>query len=189
MDFDVIFIAGPQGSGKGTQGKKLADARGFLFWGMGGILREIEKEGGELAEHIKMLNKGTLLPDEAIIDILKHRLPAMQGAKGIVFDGVPRRLGQAEFLVSYLKEQGRKSMATVFLDLPREESVRRLLVRAQHEDRSDDTPEGIELRFKYYDETMGPTLEYLKKETKFVTVDGRLSVDEVARDIIAALDT
>ena len=75
MDFNVIFIAGPQGSGKGTQGKKLAEKLGFLFWGMGGILRGICKEDTPLAKKIVgIMNEGTLLSDEVIIEVLKDRL-------------------------------------------------------------------------------------------------------------------
>ncbi len=188
MDFDVIFIAGPQGSGKGTQGKKLAERLQFFFFGMGGILREIERSGGPLAKKIAGLDKGTLLPDEIIIEILKARLPALASVKGIVFDGVPRRLGQAHFLVSRLREQGNARMATVFIDLPREESTKRLLLRAKTESRADDTPEAIERRFQYYDETMGPTVAFLKEESRFIQIDGRPSVEEIERSINAALD-
>jgi len=183
MDFDVIFIAGPQGSGKGTQGKKLADKLGFLFWGMGGMLREIMKENTPLAQRISVIDRGTLLPDDLIIEVLKAQLPAIPREQGIIFDGVPRTVGQAEFLVPFLREQGREHMATIFLDLPREESVKRLLLRAQHETRVDDTPEGIETRFRYYDEMMAPTFAYLKQETKFITIDGRPSVEEIEKSI------
>src|SRR5271154_1996435 len=102
MEFDVIFIAGPQGSGKGTQGKKLAEKLGFLFWGMGGILREICKEDTPLGKRIvALVDDGTLLSDEDIFEVLKARLPAVPRDRGIIFDGVPRRLGQAKFLIPF----------------------------------------------------------------------------------------
>jgi adenylate kinase len=186
MDFDVIFIAGPQGSGKGTQGKKLADKLGFLFWGMGATLREIKEEHSPIAIQLDGVDGGTLLPDAIIIEILKDRLPRIPAGQKIIFDGVPRRLGQADFLVSYLREHGYKSMATIFLDLPREESVKRLLLRAKHEDRVDDTPEAIETRFKFYDFEMKPTLDYLRNETAFFDIDGSPSADEVEKSIDAA---
>lgn len=187
MFFDVIFIAGPQGSGKGTQGKKLAEKLGFLFFGMGNVLREIETAGGPLAAKIAGVDKGTLLPDEVIIEILKARLPALVRERGLVFDGVPRRLGQAHFLVTRLREHGKTNMATVFIDLPREESMKRLLLRATNESRADDIPEAIERRFRYYDETMGPTIAFLKHETHFIQVDGRPSVEKIGNQINAAL--
>jgi adenylate kinase len=187
MNFQVIFIAGPQGSGKGTQGKILAKKLDFLFWGMGDVLRDIQATDPIFASKISLLNHGTLLSDDVIIEILKNRLPKVPREKGIIFDGVPRRVGQAEFLVPFLREQGRKHMATIFLDLPREESIKRLLLRAENESRIDDTPDAIETRFEYYDRDMAPTLEYLKKETTYLPVDGRPAVGEIEKNIEAEL--
>jgi adenylate kinase len=187
MDFDVIFVAGPQGSGKGTQGKKLAARLGFLFWEMGATLREILAEDTPLSHAIKMIDHGTLLSDETIIEVLKLKLPGILQNKGLIIDGIPRRLGQAQFVVEFFKEHGKTKLATIFIDLPREESIRRLLLRAQHESRVDDTPGAIETRFRYYDEVMKPAMDYLKTETTFILVDGTPSVDEVAASIDAAL--
>lgn len=190
MEFNVIFVAGPQGSGKGTQGKKLAERLGFLYWGMGHVLREISKEDTPLAKKIDgIMNEGTLLSDEVIVEVMKDRLSVAPHERGIIFDGVPRTVGQAEFLVPFLRQEGWKNMATLFIDLPREESIKRLLSRAEHESRTDDTPEAIEKRFQDYDETMSPTVEYLKKETKFISIDGRPTVDEIAKNVEEALAT
>ncbi len=186
MDFDVVFVAGPQGAGKGTQGKLLAEKLGFFFWDTGVILREIIREGGPLREKVSVSNQGTLLSDEVIIEVLKTRLPAIPPDQGIILEGVPRRMGQADFLLDYLKEKG-KRVTTVFINLPREESLRRLLLRAKKEGRADDTPEGIETRLRYYDEVIKPTIEYLREKTTFVEIDGSLSVPEVAKNINAAL--
>lgn len=187
MNFEIIFIVGPQGSGKGTQGKRLADKLGFFFWGMGGILREIQGQDIQFAEKIEILNRGTLLPDEVIIDILQQRLAHVPTSQGIVFDGVPRRIGQAEFLVPFLRGRGYQAMATVFIDLPRPESIRRLSLRAQSEQRVDDTPDAIERRFEYYDQTMPAVVEYLTRETTFVKVDGSAAIGDVEKSVDAAL--
>jgi adenylate kinase len=187
IDFDVVFIAGPQGAGKGTQGKRLAEKLGFLFWGMGSILRDMSKENNELAKHLKAINEGTLLSDEVIIGVTKEGLALVPPGRGIIFDGIPRRPGQAEFLVNFLKEQKRKKPVTIFIDLPRDTSVKRLLLRAKQESRVDDTPEGIDMRFRYYDEDMKPTIAYLERETNFMRIDGTPSPKEVARNIDVAL--
>jgi len=187
MDFDIIFIAGPQGSGKGTQGKKLADKLGFFFFGMGAMLRAIQAENIQFAQKITLLDQGTLLPDEIIIEILKQRLADVPTSTKIIFDGVPRRIGQAEFLVPFLRGRGYGAMATVFIDLPREDSIKRLSLRAQSEQRVDDTPDAIGRRFEYYDETMPAVGEYLKSNTKFISIDGRSSPDEVEKNVDAAL--
>jgi adenylate kinase len=187
MNFQIIFIAGPQGSGKGTQGKKLADKLHFLFFGMGGILRQIQAEDVQFAQRTSLLNGGTLLPDEIIIEVVKDRLASVPTNQGIVFDGVPRRIGQAEFLIPFLIGRGYDAMATVFIDLPREESIKRLALRAQNEQRADDTVDAIERRFEYYDEMMPPVIEYLKRETKFIEIDGRPASDVVEKAVDVAL--
>jgi adenylate kinase len=187
MDYTVIFVAVPQGSGKGTQGKRLADKFGFLFWEMGGTLRAIRASGTPLAEKIASMERGALLSDELIIEVLKDQLPSLLPQKGIVFDGVPRRLGQGHFLVGCLKERGMDKMATIFIDVPRDECGRRLLLRAQKESRVDDTPEAIAQRFRDYDEAITPTMDYLKAETKFITIDGTPTPDEIAAEINKAL--
>jgi adenylate kinase len=183
MDYNIIFIAGPQGSGKGTQGKKLADKLDFLFWEMGGTLRRILASGSPLGKKISAIDHGTLLSDDLIIEVLKDQLPLIPHEKGIIFDGVPRRLVQGQFLVEYLKEYGMDKMATIFIDVPREECTRRLLLRAQHESRVDDTPEAIAQRFRDYDEAMKPAMDYLKGHTTFITIDGTPAPDEIAADI------
>jgi adenylate kinase len=151
MDFDAILILGPQGSGKSTQGKRLAAKLGFFFWDTGKILREILKEGGPLAERVAPIEQGILLSDETIIEVAKERLADIPSTQGIIFDGIPRRIGQAQFLVGFLKAQNRKRTVSIFIDLPREDSYARLSRRAGVEKRADDTPEGIATRLKYYE--------------------------------------
>jgi adenylate kinase len=187
MDFDTILILGPQGSGKGTQGKFFAEKLGFLFWDMGTILREMEKEDTPLGKKLSVIDQGVLLSDELIIEVAKTKLAAISPDQGVVFDGIPRRLGQAKFLLDFLKGQKRKGLVSIFLDLPREEIFKRLSLRAKKEGRADDTPESIEERLRYYEEATKPMLEYLKKETTFITIDGRPSIGEVTKSISAAL--
>jgi len=187
MNYNIIFVAGPQGSGKGTQGKRLAEKLGFLFWEMGGTLRRILASESALGKKISAIDHGTLLSDELIIEVLQDQLALIPKEKGIVFDGVPRRLGQGQFLVEYLKERGMDKMATIFIDVPREECVKRLLLRAQHESRVDDTPEAIAQRFRDYDEAIKPAMDYLKTQTTFITIDGTPTPDEIAANINKAL--
>jgi adenylate kinase len=187
FNYDVILMMGPQGSGKGTQGKRLAAKLNFFYWEMGAVLRGVIAEGGSLAERVSVLNNGTLLSDELLIEVIKERLSAIPSDKGIIFDGVPRRIGQAEFLFCWLKEQHRDRVATLFISLPREESVKRLMLRAQTEKRADDTPEGIERRLQFYETETAPILDYIKKKTTYFEVDGTPTIDEVEKEINAAL--
>jgi adenylate kinase len=187
LSFDTILLLGPQGSGKGTQGKLLAEKLGFLFWEMGEIFREISTEDTPLGKKVSVINQGTLLSDEVVIEVAKERLVKVAVGQGIIFDGIPRRLGQAKFLIDFLKGQNRKKPVTIFLDLPREETFKRLAIRAEQERRVDDTPEAIEARLRQYEEAIRPTIEYLKTETVFIAIDGRPSVEEIEKDVDGAL--
>jgi len=188
MDFDVIFMAGPQGSGKGTQGKRLAAKLGFFSWDTGAELRAIAAQDTPLGREVAgIINGGAFVSDEILNKIMAERLPLIPEGKGMIFDGVPRRMGQAEFLLGFLKSKPRKGMATIFIDLPREESMKRLLHRATTEGRVDDTPEAIEKRLRFSDEVVMPVMEILKKETKYMVIDGRPSMDEVEKSIDVAL--
>jgi len=187
MDYNIIFIAGPQGSGKGTQGKRLAERLGFLYLEMGGMLRAIRASGSPLAEKISVMDRGVLLSDELIIEVLKDRLPQLPYEPGIIFDGVPRRIGQGQFLLEYVREHGMDKMATLFINVSREECVKRLMVRAKHEGRVDDTPEAMAQRFRDYDEAITPVMDYLKEHTTFVAIDGMPTPDEIAANINKAL--
>lgn len=189
MIMNVIFFIGPQGSGKGTQAKVLAKRLNFFYWEMGGILREVAKEDSDLGREVKnLIDKGILLQDNLLLKVVESRLKMIPAADGVIFDGIPRRVGQAEFLMIFLKRQGRTQFTTLFIDLPKEETFRRLLLRAKFEKRADDTKEAIELRLKqYYGDTL-PVLDYLKLHTNFIEIDGTPPIEEVTKNINKQLD-
>ncbi len=188
MNFDTVFFIGPQGSGKGTQAKRLAQRLGFFYWEMGGIIREVSHEDSPIGHKAKDLHDaGVLLPDDFLIEIIKMRLSAMPIDQGLIFDGVPRRIGQAEFLTDYLQQINHNKFVTLFIDLPREESLQRLLMRAKIENRPDDTKESIEFRLKQYEQDTLPVLDYLRSHSEFITIDGSPSIDEVTAAINSAL--
>jgi adenylate kinase len=189
MDFDTIFIAGPQGCGKGTQAKLLAQKTGFLCLGMGSMLREVLAENTDpaLVGKVSAINKGILLADDVIIEVIKRKLATLTPSQGVILEGIPRRIGQADFVLDFFRKQGRKMPATILINIPREVSIQRLLLRAKNESRVDDTPEGIETRLKYYEDVIESTMEYLKTKTKFIEVDGTPSIGEVEKSIDTAL--
>jgi adenylate kinase len=156
---------------------------------MGGMFREVLEKSTdqELIKKVLPQNQGVLLPDEVVVEVLKERIAAIAPTQGIIFDGVPRRMGQADFLLDFLHGQNRKPVVTLFINIPREESVRRMMLRATKEGRADDTPEGIDLRLKQYEEVIKPTLEYLKGKTRFFEIDGMPSIDVVERNVDAVL--
>jgi adenylate kinase len=188
MNIDTIFFIGPQGSGKGTQAKFLAKHLGFFYWEMGGILREVAAGDTILGIKIKqLLDSGVLLSDDDLYQVVKLRLNEIPLAKGVVFDGIPRRLGQADFLLNYLKSQGRTSFATFHIDLPKEESIKRLLKRAEVEKRADDTLEKINFRLEQYQNATIPVIDFLKQNTEFFYIDGSPSIYEVTKSINKSL--
>jgi adenylate kinase len=187
--YDAVFLMGPQGSGKGTQAKILTEKLGFFYWEMGGILRgmkEYRLPDGETVGSI--VDKGIYLSDEQILEIVKAKLPQIPAEQGIIFDGIPRRLGQAEFLINWLHDHKRQSLATIFLSLPREKSLERLRRRAEIEKRVDDTPQAIELRLRQYEETTLPILDYMREHTRFIELDGRPPIPEVTQELFKVLE-
>lgn len=184
MELNTIFFIGPQGSGKGTQAKILAQKLNFFYWEMGGILREISGDGSELGNKVKaLIDAGVLLEDDLLLEVVKKRLSLIPLEQGLIFDGIPRRLAQAEFLMGFLNKIGRKNFVTLFLDIPKEDALTRLLKRGEIEKRADDTKEKIEFRLdQYYKDTL-PVLDFLKIQTTTFTIDGRPSVDEVTKEI------
>ncbi len=188
MKLDAIFLIGPQGSGKGTQAKILAAKLNFFHWEMGGILRSVAKEETVLGKKIKALvDQGVLLTDEQLYEVVDDRLGQIPGNTGIIFDGLPRRVAQAQHVMAYLEKQGKTNLVTLYISLPEAETMSRLLKRAQIENRADDTPEKIKFRLEQYKQDTLPVLDYLKGKTNFIEIDGTPSVEEVTGKIYEQL--
>lgn len=186
--FDAIFMLGPQGSGKGTQGKVLAKKINFYYWEMGAILREEAKKDTPFGRKVKgLIDAGHLLEDDELYRILQTELPEVIKHKRILFDGVPRRVGQGAFLIHYLTQNGFNKFATVHIDVPKDESIKRLLERAHHEFRTDDTPEKIAYRLDLYEKETLPVLKFLKGVGEYYLIDGVGTVEEITERIDKAL--
>lgn len=184
MDLNIIFFIGPQGSGKGTQAKILAEKLGFFHWDMGSILRQTAEQDTELGRELKdLINRGVLLEDETLYKVATSKLETIAPDMGVIFDGIPRRLGQAEFLFEFLQKQGRTKFTTVFLNVPKEETFKRLLLRAQTQGRVDDTEEAIAFRLEQYYKDTTPVLDYLKSKTEFIEIDGTPDISTVTESI------
>lgn len=186
---DVIFFIGPQGSGKGTQAKLLAQKLGFFYWEMGAIFREIANQDSDFGKKIaEAVNHGIYLDDETTTAIVKEKIETMSSDQKIIFDGLPRRVSQAEYLLPFLKSIGKEKLMTIFLDVPHDESVKRLLHRAKTKGRKDDTQESIERRLAQYTAETIPVLDYLRLHTTFITIDGRPSIAAVTEEIDRQLE-
>lgn len=184
MRLNTIFFIGPQGSGKGTQAKILANKLGFFYWEMGGILREVAKQDSVLGKKVKsLIENGVLLSDEQLYEVVDNRLAQIPADKGVIFDGIPRRIAQAEHLMEFLLKQGRKDFVTLFVNLPEDEIMKRLVLRGQKENRADDTPEKIKFRLEQYHRDTEPVLDYLRERSQFFEVSSIPPIETVSENV------
>lgn len=180
-----ILILGPQGSGKGTQAKRLAAAHGIAHVSTGDILRAAVAEETELGLRVApILERGDLVPDELMIDLIRERL---EHEDGFVLDGFPRTLAQAEALDSMLAGIGKPLDTVILLAVSDDVSTERMRGRALEEGRSDDTPEVIANRLRLYHELTEPVVVHYREAGMLAEIDGARSVDEVEAAIEGAL--
>jgi adenylate kinase len=180
-----VLILGPQGSGKGTQAKRIAGARRIAHVATGDILRGAVADGSELGKRVRpILERGDLVPDDLMIDLIRERLA---GENGFILDGFPRTLPQAEALDSMLVEIGKPLDVVILLSVGDDVATWRLQGRAAQEGRADDSPEAIRNRLRLYHELTEPVVERYRRGGTLVAVDGEGPVDKVAGDIEDAL--
>ena len=183
-----LLIVGPQGSGKGTQGVRIAESYGIPVISTGDIFRANIKEGTPLGQQVtQILDKGDLVPDELTSEIVRDRLSQDDAANGFLLDGYPRNAAQVTHLESFLAERGSALDAVILLDVPREESLERLTLRATEQGRSDDTPEAIGHRLDIYERETAPILEVYGAKGIVDRIDGVGSLDEITSRVFAAL--
>ena len=150
MPLDLLLL-GVQGSGKGTQAKRLAAEYGLEHLSTGDMLRQAIAEGTELGRRVKpILEAGDLVPDDLMIELIRKRLEAPEAAVGFILDGFPRTMAQADALDSMLAEIDRPLSVVLELQVPDDVAIQRLRKRAVEEGRSDDTPEAIANRIDLY---------------------------------------
>lgn len=187
--FNLIIFGGP-GSGKGTQSQKIIDRYGFAHISTGEVLRREIASGTELG-HVadSYISKGHLIPDDLMVSILASEVDRLSdGAKGIIFDGFPRTIPQAEALKRMLKERGEEVHSVIGLEVADEELLERLVKRGAESGRSDDNPTAIAERLKVYHRTTSPLRDYYCQEGKYVPVHGSGDPDDVFSRITSAID-
>lgn len=183
----VVFF-GPPGSGKGTQASRLAAELSVPQVSTGDLLRGHVSRGTELGRVAGPIMKaGQLVPDELVTAMLKERLSEPDAAHGALFDGYPRTVPQSESLDQLLCAMGRKIDAVLFIDVPDDVIVARLVKRAEIEGRNDDTPETVRERLQVYRRQTQPLAERYRERGIFVTIDGNRPIEAVAADVRAAI--
>jgi adenylate kinase len=184
-----ILLLGPQGSGKGTQGKLIATEHGIPHVATGDMLRSAMAEGTELGARIKPIyDAGQLVPDDLMVQLIRERLGEDDARDGFVLDGFPRTMPQAEALEEMLQEIGRDLDIVFELQVPDEVGRARMLRRAAEEGRTDDTPEAIDQRLRLYHDQTKPLMEYYRSRRNLVGIHGDRPVDEVFAEIQQALE-
>ena len=184
-----LLLLGPQGSGKGTQAKRIAEAWGIPHVSTGDMFRALD-DSTELGREVKaIMERGELVPDETTIRMIEDRLAQDDAVDGFVLDGFPRNLAQARALDAMLAGIGRGLDAILFFDLPDDIALERMQGRAGEEGRGDDTPEAMRRRLEIYHEQTEPVVEHYRATGKLVPLHAARSVDAVFAEIQAALDT
>ena len=185
-----IVIFGAPGSGKGTQSDLLIQHYGLGHISTGDVLREELKTGSELGKTAQgFIDNGQLIPDELMVSILAKVYDSFgRGHKGVIFDGFPRTIPQAEALKEMLNERGDKVAAMIELDVPEEELMKRLLLRGQQSGRADDNEETIKKRLVVYHSQTQPLIEWYKKEGLHHHIDGLGTLERIFADICNVID-
>ena len=215
MNGTVVVLMGPPGSGKGTQAKRLVDALGTPHVSSGDLFRHHlseETELGQLAQ--SYMEKGELVPDDVTVDMVMERIGRPDCEEGVILDGFPRTLTQAEALRKALAGRGQEVTVVPLIRVSDEEVMRRLTARRVCEEcgavynlvfnppekegvcdvcggnltqREDDNPETVQYRlYTYYKET-APLIGYYFAQDRLVEIDGEQSVAEVREDLLDAI--
>ncbi len=184
-----LMILGAPGSGKGTQGKLLAEHLKVPEVSTGELLRAAVKAGTPLGrEAKKYMDRGDLVPDAVVLGLIREILSSKEAARGVMMDGFPRTVAQAQSVDQMLAERRACVDRVVLLEVEEEELVKRLLARAAKEGRSDDNLESIQQRLKVYHDQTAPLIAYYEKQGVVRRVCGTGTVEEIhgrAREAVA----
>ena len=187
VPLDIVLL-GPPGAGKGTQAKRIELAHGVPQISTGEVLRGAVASGSRLGERVKpIMERGDLVPDELIVEVIRERLEEPDTRTGFILDGFPRTIPQAEALDEMLVGINRRLAVALEFELDEEEAVLRLAGRAEGETRADDDPEVIQRRFTVWRESTRPLTEYYRERGVLATVDASRSVVEVYAAVEAVL--
>jgi adenylate kinase len=184
-----VLLLGPQGAGKGTQAKRISDEYGIPHIASGEILRAEMNVGTDLGRLVKdVYDRGDLVSDELMIELIRKRLEQPDTESGFILDGFPRTTAQAEALDTMFSDIGRNLSVAFALQIPDEAAFERLRRRAQLEGRADDTDEAIQRRLDNYHRETEPLIEYYRTRGNVVPIRAGRRENEVFGDIQQALE-
>ncbi|MDO4257928.1 MAG: adenylate kinase [Actinomycetaceae bacterium] len=184
-----IILLGPPGAGKGTQAQRISERLGIPAISTGEIFRSNMARGTELGKRAQeFMDRGEFVPDSVTNPMVKARLSAPDTAKGFLLDGYPRTLDQAHVLRDLLADTGVTLDLVLNIEVEQDELVRRMLLRAEQEHRSDDTEPVFRHRLEVYEERTEPIATYYADQDLLESVDGSGTPDEVFARIADVLD-
>jgi adenylate kinase len=184
-----VLLLGPQGSGKGTQAKRIEAEYGIPHIATGEMLRNAIEQGTELGQSVRsIVESGGLVPDDLMIELIRERLDEPDTAEGFILDGFPRTSAQADALDAMLSEIGRELSIVFEFQLSDQVATERLRRRAELENRSDDTPEAIARRLALYHEETEPLVEHYRLHGNLVGIHADHAENEVFAELQEALD-
>jgi adenylate kinase len=174
-----IVLFGPPGAGKGTQALKLVETYNLVHLSTGDILRAEMKRNSPLGKKVKnLIEKGELVPDEIVIELIRENLNNNKTADGLIFDGFPRTVEQAKSLDEMLKKESLNIALMVTLEVEEEELISRILLRGQSSGRADDSDQAtIKNRINVYNEQTTPVAEYYRQQGKHVSIDNMGTIE------------
>ncbi len=185
----IVVLFGAPGSGKGTQAERVAATTGTPHVSTGAILRAEVARGSELGREAKpFMASGALVPDDLMVRIIESRLAEPDAAGGVILDGFPRTVPQAEALDRMLGRNGREVGLVLYLEVDPDLLRARILQRAATDGRSDDNPEALAARMRVYQRDTEPVVDhYVRAGTRIERIDGSPPIDEVTAQILTVL--
>lgn len=185
-----IVIFGAPGSGKGTQSERIVEKYGINHISTGDVLRAEIKNGTELGKTAQgYIDQGQLIPDSLMIDILASVFDSFKDSKGVIFDGFPRTIAQAEALKVMLKERGQEVSVMLDLEVPEDELMVRLIKRGKDSGRADDNEATIKKRLNVYHSQTAPLIDWYKAEGQYRHIKGSGTMEGIFADICKEIDT
>ncbi|MEM0938028.1 MAG: adenylate kinase [Pseudomonadota bacterium] len=190
-----IILLGPPGAGKGTQARRLVDARGMVQLSTGDMLREAKSSGTEMGNKVaEVMARGDLVTDEIVVGLIEEKLTAGGASGGFIFDGFPRTLAQADALGALLDKVGRSLDAVIEMQVDDDTLVERIVNRAEEARaagepvRADDNEESLRHRLMEYYKKTSPLIGYYYAKGSLESVDGLADIEAVGDEISKVLD-
>ena len=185
-----ILLFGPPGSGKGTQSEKVSEKYQLTHISTGDLFRNHLSKGTKLGKKAQeYMEKGNLVPDEVVINMVDEKIESEKNSNGFIFDGFPRTVNQAKALDELMEKKGESINIMIALEVSEDELRKRILLRGKTSGRSDDQDvEKVNTRIKvYHDETL-PVAKYYEAQGKYEAVYGIGSIDQIFENICKVID-